>query len=78
MLLRTLSELVQLIKELLAVSLLAGIRKTFQMDVRPSRFAPFDIYFLMDLSHSLANDLATIRNLTSDIGKLAAFGNVSW
>ena len=56
----------------------AGIRKTFRVDVQPTPFAPFDLYFLMDLSQSLATDLATIRDLTSDIGKLVVFGNINW
>ena len=60
------------------LSLLAGIRETFQVAVQPTPLAPFDLYFLMDLSQSLANDLDRIRNLASVIGKLVVFGNISW
>ena len=47
----------------------AGVVKTFQLDVQPAPNAPFDVYFLMDLSGSLNNDLAELRRVTNDIGR---------
>jgi len=52
----------------------AGVTKSFRLDVQPAPNAPFDVYFLMDLSASLEDDLATLRSLTSDIGRFSSCG----
>ena len=51
-------------------SICAGEPVSFTLQVRPARNYPLDVYFLMDLSASMANDLTNLQNLASQIGML--------
>ena len=46
-----------------------GQQHSFTVSVRPANNLPADIYFLMDHSNSMEDDLENIRNLASQLGK---------
>ena len=46
-----------------------GEPQTFTLSVKPARNYPLDMYFLMDLSGSMAPDLDSLRNLSGSIGE---------
>lgn len=41
---------------------------TFTLQVRPARNYPLDVYLLMDLSASMADDLVNLQGLGTQIG----------
>ena len=45
-----------------------GEPQTFNIRVSPSPDYPLDLYFLVDLSESMRDDLETLKLLTNDIG----------
>ena len=44
---------------------------TFRVSVRRAVDYPLDLYYLMDVSKSLKNDLASLRSLGMALGKLS-------
>ena len=40
----------------------------FRLQVQPARNFPIDLYLLMDLSHSMEDDLANLQRLASNLG----------
>ena len=43
------------------------------MKVKPAGEYPLDVYFLMDFSASMSDDLATVQSIASDICVLCAY-----
>lgn len=50
-------------------SFCAGSRVTFQVNVQPTEDYPVDIYYLMDLSASMIDDLEMIKGLGSSLSQ---------
>ena len=48
---------------------LSGVPATFEIKVKPAKNYPVDLYYLMDLSNSMRDDLDKLKNLGSKIGK---------
>lgn len=46
----------------------SGQQVSFNVSVRTSRMYPLDFYFMMDLTESLSNDVATVRDNGIAIG----------
>lgn len=46
-----------------------GQTQSFNVSIRAAENFPLDLYMLVDLSGSLADDLQTIKGIASDIGK---------
>ncbi|XP_053553213.1 integrin beta-5-like, partial [Bombina bombina] len=63
------SDFIQMTPQSLSLSLRPGAEVSFRVDVRQVEDYPVDLYYLMDLSLSMKDDLDTIRNLGT---KLAA------
>ncbi|XP_069838890.1 integrin beta-6 isoform X2 [Dendropsophus ebraccatus] len=59
----------QITPQKLVLKLRPGKPITFQVDVRQSEDYPVDLYYLMDLSGSMTDDLATIQQLGSTLSK---------
>jgi hypothetical protein len=70
-----LSEKVQVTPTEIEATLTPGYIETFNISVRPAADYPLDIYFLMDLSASTVDDIATMRSLATDI--VAAVANIT-
>jgi len=47
----------------------SGQSQDFQISVKSAKDFPVDIYFLNDLSHSMAADLENLQKLANNIGK---------
>ena len=47
----------------------SGSPESFTLEVRPAGDYPLDVYFLMDFSASMNNDLNSVKNLADTIGK---------
>lgn len=47
----------------------AGSQVTFQVKVQPTEHYPVDLYYLMDLSASMVDDLQKIKDLGSTLSK---------
>nr|WEL12719.1 integrin beta 1C [Halisarca dujardinii] len=62
-----LSSTVQVQPQEVTVSLRPGVEETFNVTVRPSGDFPLDMYFLMDFSASMNDDLATVQAIANDI-----------
>ena len=43
---------------------------TFTVNVTTLRNPPLDLYILMDLSNSMANELSTVKDIAEQIGEL--------
>ena len=67
-----------LITLLKGLSLPIGVPQSFTLSVKPSRNYPLDIYFLMDLSVSLEDDLEIMQQLSSDISKKVVYVTHHW
>ena len=48
----------------------AGEPQTVQVGVKPNNNYPLDIYYLMDLSYSMNDDLQSLQTLASQLGVL--------
>ncbi|XP_075687137.1 integrin beta-5 [Rhinoderma darwinii] len=59
----TQSDIIQVTPQSLALSLRPGAAASFKVHVRQVEDYPVDLYYLMDLSLSMKDDLDTIRNL---------------
>ncbi|XP_040297556.1 integrin beta-6 [Bufo bufo] len=59
----------QITPQKLVLKLRPGNSITFQVDVRQSEDYPVDLYYLMDLSASMSDDLRTIQQLGSTLSK---------
>ena len=46
-----------------------GQPQSFEVTVRPAPTFPLDVYFLMDFSASMDDDLTTLQSIAGDIGK---------
>ena len=51
------------------VIFIAGEPQSFTVQVTPNSDYPLDLYILMDLSHSMQDDLEMIRTLLDDLSK---------
>ncbi|XP_076858814.1 integrin beta-5 [Brachyhypopomus gauderio] len=60
---------VQIQPQKIALSLRPGDTTTFEVQVRPVEDYPVDLYYLMDLSLSMKDDLDTIRNLGTKLAE---------
>ena len=47
-----------------------GVPTTFTVSVTALRNLPLDLYILMDLSNSMADELVTVKSVADQIGKL--------
>ena len=47
-----------------------GHPQSVPITVRPAAVFPLDVYFLMDFSGSMADDLATVQSVAGDIGEM--------
>ena len=56
----------QLIKKSLS---LVGQPQSVSLRVRPAAVFPLDVYFLMDFSSSMEDDLVTLQSIAGDIGE---------
>lgn len=63
------SDVIQMTPQEIALSLRPGDRATFQMQVRQVEDYPVDLYYLMDLSLSMKDDLDNIRNLGTKLAE---------
>ncbi|KAJ3591799.1 hypothetical protein NHX12_006931 [Muraenolepis orangiensis] len=59
----TQNEVIQIMPQKISLSLRPGDQTSFQVQVRQVEDYPVDLYYLMDLSLSMKDDLVTIRNL---------------
>ena len=55
---------------LLCIIILPGEPLTFMVNVTTMRNLPLDLYILMDLSNSLADELSTVKAIAGQIGEL--------
>lgn len=62
-----LSEDIQISLTKARLKLRAGETQSFEVRVRPAENFPLDLYMVVDLSNSLADDLTTIQSIASDI-----------
>jgi hypothetical protein len=51
----------------LADPFVSGVPQTFNVSFKRAEGYPIDLYYLMDLSFSMKDDLDTIKNLGQDI-----------
>ncbi|KAI4544159.1 hypothetical protein MG293_004425 [Ovis ammon polii] len=63
------SNIVQISPQSLALKLRPGLEQTLQVQVRQTEDYPVDLYYLMDLSASMDDDLNTIKELGSLLSK---------
>uniref|UniRef100_A0A8C5QYT6 Integrin beta n=1 Tax=Leptobrachium leishanense TaxID=445787 RepID=A0A8C5QYT6_9ANUR len=63
------SDVTQISPQKLVLKLRPGNEVTFQVNVRQSEDYPVDLYYLMDLSASMHDDLNTIKELGSTLSK---------
>lgn len=63
------SDIVQIAPQSLVVKLRPGGEQTLQVQVRQTEDYPVDLYYLMDLSASMDDDLNTIKELGSRLAK---------
>ncbi|XP_038607204.1 integrin beta-6 [Tachyglossus aculeatus] len=63
------SDIVQISPQSLVLKLRPGTDKTLQVHVRQTEDYPVDLYYLMDLSASMDDDLNTIKELGSTLSK---------
>lgn len=72
----TSSDVIQMTPQEIALNLRPGDKTTFQLQVRQVEDYPVDLYYLMDLSLSMKDDLDNIRNLgtklAEEMGKLTS------
>ena len=54
---------------------LQGQPAKFEIRVKPARNYPVDLYYLMDLSYSMLDDLQNLKDLGAGIGE---FSSVQW
>ncbi|TTO63383.1 Integrin beta-7 [Bagarius yarrelli] len=62
-----LANVVQLKPQSLRVKLRVGVPQDFRVEFRRAEGYPIDLYYLMDLSYSMKDDLDKIKNLGQDI-----------
>ncbi len=48
----------------------SGQPAKFEIKVKPAKDYPVDLYYLMDLSNSMSDDLMNLKNLATQIGKM--------
>ena len=53
----------------ISFSIPSGSPESFTLKVRPAGDYPLDVYFLMDFSASMGDDLSSVQNLANTIGK---------
>ncbi|EPQ11994.1 Integrin beta-5 [Myotis brandtii] len=63
------SDVIQMTPQEIAVNLRPGDKTTFQLQVRQVEDYPVDLYYLMDLSLSMKDDLDNIRNLGTKLAE---------
>ncbi|XP_026865392.1 integrin beta-5 [Electrophorus electricus] len=62
-------DVIQIQPQKISLSLRPGDPTTFEVQVRPVEDYPVDLYYLMDLSLSMKDDLDTIRNLGTKLAE---------
>ncbi|XP_032725341.1 integrin beta-5 isoform X2 [Lontra canadensis] len=65
----TSSDVIQMTPQKIALNLRPGDKTTFQLQVRQVEDYPVDLYYLMDLSLSMKDDLDNIRNLGTKLAE---------
>ncbi|KAG8452692.1 hypothetical protein GDO86_004468 [Hymenochirus boettgeri] len=60
-------KVIQLYPQVINVKLRPGEQKTFQVQFKRAEGYPIDLYYLMDLSYSMKDDLENVKKLGSDI-----------
>ena len=50
-----------------------GHPQSVPITVRPAAVFPLDVYFLMDFSNSMNDDLATLQSIAGNIGMCVGF-----
>ncbi|XP_004424565.1 PREDICTED: integrin beta-5 [Ceratotherium simum simum] len=63
------ADVIQMTPQEIAVNLRPGDKTTFQLQVRQVEDYPVDLYYLMDLSLSMKDDLDSIRNLGTKLAE---------
>nr|WEL12718.1 integrin beta 1B [Halisarca dujardinii] len=66
---RILSDTVQVRPQSVQLLVRPGEPQTFQVTIRPAPTFPLDVYFLMDFSASMEDDLATLQSIAGDIAR---------
>ena len=54
----------------ISFSIPSGSPESFTLEVRPAGDYPLDVYFLMDFSASMGDDLSSVQNLANTIGNI--------
>ncbi|XP_026127566.1 integrin beta-5-like [Carassius auratus] len=62
-------DVIQIYPQKISLSLRPGDQTSFKVQVRPVEDYPVDLYYLMDLSLSMKDDLDTIRNLGTKLAE---------
>lgn len=62
-------DVIQIYPQKISLSLRPGDQASFEVQVRPVEDYPVDLYYLMDLSLSMKDDLDTIRNLGTKLAE---------
>ncbi|XP_053482931.1 integrin beta-5 [Ictalurus furcatus] len=62
-------DVIQIQPQKISLSLRPGHQTSFELQVRPVEDYPVDLYYLMDLSLSMKDDLDTIRNLGTKLAE---------
>uniref|UniRef100_A0A8C1TTC3 Integrin beta n=1 Tax=Cyprinus carpio TaxID=7962 RepID=A0A8C1TTC3_CYPCA len=62
-------DVIQIYPQKISLSLRPGDQTSFEVQVRPVEDYPVDLYYLMDLSLSMKDDLDTIRNLGTKLAE---------
>ncbi|TSM68909.1 Integrin beta-5 [Bagarius yarrelli] len=62
-------DIIQIQPQKISLSLRPGHQTSFEVQVRPVEDYPVDLYYLMDLSLSMKDDLDTIRNLGTKLAE---------
>lgn len=62
-------QITQLTPQKITLTMMTGAPAKFQLKVRQVEDYPVDLYYLMDLSMSMRDDLDTIRNLGTDLSR---------
>ena len=69
--------LVQVPIKLMRILCILGQPAKFDIKVKPAKDYPVDLYYLMDLSKSMEDDLLNLQNLGAGIGMILYFELVS-
>jgi hypothetical protein len=70
---KSFDESIQLLPQNVSVTLRPGERLNFNLSIKPVGEFPLDVYFLMDFSVSMFDDLKTLNDLANNICEFCKF-----